>query len=156
MTRLLTVTAMMLVGWTGSGLVLAQSNPFVGTWKLNPAQSKFTPGPAPKSQTRTWAADGKVSVEGVNAAGTPVTYGYTVKADGKDYDTTGAVPLSADTISSRRVDANTIEAAFSKGGKLTDTTRFMVSSDGRILTIMAKGTLPDGKALDDRLVYEKQ
>ena len=27
------------------------SNPMIGTWKLNPAKSKFTPGPGPKSLT---------------------------------------------------------------------------------------------------------
>ncbi len=38
--------------------LLAQDNPFVGTWKLNLAKSKFEPGPAPKSQTRTVVAQG--------------------------------------------------------------------------------------------------
>ena len=57
MKRLLTVFAVIFLAMAAEGLVIAQSDPFVGTWKLNLAKSKFNPGPAPKSQTRTWAAD---------------------------------------------------------------------------------------------------
>ena len=156
MKRLPAVLAVILITLAAGGLALGQSNPFVGTWKLNLAQSKFNPGPAPRSQTRTWAADGKVTVEGVNPAGAPVAYSYTITGDGKSYPTTGAVPNSADALSSTRIDANTIEAHFTRGGKAADTTRFAVSKDSKVLTITAKGTLPDGKALDDLLVYEKQ
>jgi hypothetical protein len=38
--------------------LLAQDNPFAGTWKLNLTKSKFEPGPAPKSLTRTIVAQG--------------------------------------------------------------------------------------------------
>ena len=156
MKRLLTLFAVIFLAMAAGGLVLAQSNPFVGTWKLNLAKSKFNPGPAPKSQTRTWAVDGKVSAKGLNPTGKPVAYGYPVMGDGKHYPTTGAVPNSADTISSKRIDANTIEANFSRGGKPSDTTRFVVSKNRKVLTIAAKGTLPDGKLLDDLLVLDKQ
>ena len=156
MKRLITVLAATLFAQAAGGLAVAQSDPFVGTWKLNVTKSKFHPGPGPKSQTRTWAADGRVSVEGLNAAGKPVAYGYPIKADGKDYPTTGAVPNSADTISSKRIDANTIEATFTRRGKPADKTRFAVSRDAKVLTMTAKGTLPDGKALDDLLVLDKQ
>jgi len=154
--KLFTVLAVTLFAQAAGGLALAQSNPFVGTWRLNLSKSKFDPGPAPKSQTRTWAADGKVSVEGLNAAGKPMVYEYLIRADGKDYPTTGAVPNSADTISSKRIDANTIEATFTRRGKPADTTRFVVSRDANVLTMTAKGTLPHGKALNDLLVWDKQ
>ena len=36
----------------------AQDNPLVGTWKLDVTKSKFDPGPAPKSLTRTVEAQG--------------------------------------------------------------------------------------------------
>lgn len=156
MKRLLTVFAVIFLAMAAEGLVMAQSDPFVGTWKLNLAKSKFNPGPAPKSQTRTWAADGKVRAEGLDPAGKPTSYGYPVKGDGKEYPTTGAVPNSADTIMSKRIGANTIEAKFTRGGKPSDTTRFMVSKNGKVLTITAKGTLPNGKSLVDLLEFDKQ
>jgi hypothetical protein len=156
MKRLLTSCGVTILALAAGGLVVAQSNPFVGTWTLNLAKSHFNPGPAPKSQTRTWGADGVVSVQGVNAAGSAVSYGYPVKGDGRNYPTTGAVPNAADTISSKQIDANTLEATFTRGGKAADTTRFVVSADGKVLTMTAKGTRPDGGPLDDLLVWDKQ
>ena len=73
-------------------LALAQSNPFVGTWKLNIAASKFEPGPPPQSQSRTWDADGSVNITGVNAAGKSTGYSYTINGDGKEYPTLGSIP----------------------------------------------------------------
>ncbi len=43
-----------------SEIGLAQSNPLIGTWKLNLAKSKFIPGPPPRSQTMSFAGKGKV------------------------------------------------------------------------------------------------
>jgi hypothetical protein len=41
-----------------NALLLAQENPFVGTWKLNVAKSNFTGMQPPKSETRTVVAQG--------------------------------------------------------------------------------------------------
>ena len=71
-----------------AGVLLAQDNPFVGTWKLNTAKSKYEPGPAPKSQTRTIVAEGDGAMyrfEGVGADGNPVAYSFTSNYDGKDF-----------------------------------------------------------------------
>ena len=35
-------------------LAAAPPDPILGTWKLNLSKSKFNPGPAPRSQTRTY------------------------------------------------------------------------------------------------------
>ena len=41
-------------------------------------------------------ADGmKYTMKGENADGSPLTYGFTVKYDGKDYPTTGTMPGGA-------------------------------------------------------------
>jgi hypothetical protein len=37
---------------------LAQASLRYGTWKLNPAKSTYNPGPAPKSEVRTYKANG--------------------------------------------------------------------------------------------------
>ena len=42
-----------------AALATAQAkDPFVGTWTMNPAKSKYSPGPAPKSATSTYEAAG--------------------------------------------------------------------------------------------------
>ena len=38
----------------GLAAVLIAAEPFAGTWKLNTAKSKYTPGPPPKSATITY------------------------------------------------------------------------------------------------------
>jgi hypothetical protein len=73
-----TVVALSLVI---SGVVLAQSNPSVGTWKLNLAKSHYSPGPPPKSQTVVNEANGngiKSTTTGTAADGSAVSYSYTV------------------------------------------------------------------------------
>src|SRR5579864_4459155 len=73
----------------------AQNDRRIGTWKLNLEKSTFNPGPAPKSQTRTYEVEGngvKTSVEGVGADGKPVSYGFTSSLDGKEVPITGTAP----------------------------------------------------------------
>ena len=49
---LLTAVGILVAALLTSGLVLAQTDPFIGTWKLNVAKSKFGPGAERKSETR--------------------------------------------------------------------------------------------------------
>jgi hypothetical protein len=75
-----------------------------GTWTLNLEKSKFVPGPAPKSQTRTYAdtPDGTaLTVTGVAADGSAVSGQSTFKYDGKDYPITGSADY--DTLSLKRI-----------------------------------------------------
>jgi hypothetical protein len=146
--------ALAIVLAAGSAL-LAQSNPFVGTWKLNLASSKYNPGPPPQSQTRTWDAAGMVMVNGIGATGKAFSYGYSIKGDGKDSPTMGAIPNKADMISTKKVDANTYEAKFTKGGKQVETTTFTVSNGGKTLTIHAMGS-PDAGFVENIQVLDKQ
>ena len=155
MKRRIGVFAALVLVLAAGSVLLAQSNPFVGTWKLNVAKSKYDPGPAPQSSTRTWDASGMVMVNGVNAAGKTTSYGYTIKDDGKEYPTMGAIPNTADKITSKKIDANSYEAKFTKAGKQVEVTTFMVSDGGKTLTIHAKGT-PDIGGFDNLQVWEKQ
>src|SRR5581483_4362000 len=100
----LTVVALSLVA---SGVVLAQSDSAVGTWKLNPAKSKSSPaGLIPKSGTRTVTAQGdgaKYSYEGVGADGSRIAFTFTTNYDGKDSPIAGTgFPNGADTIAVKR------------------------------------------------------
>lgn len=155
MKRNFVATTVFVLTFAASGLLMAQSNPFAGTWKLNVDKSKYEPGPAPKSQTRKWDATGKVSVEGVSAAGKNMTYGYTIKSDGKGYPTVGAIPNGADSISTTRVAPRTLQATFKRAGKPVETTTFAVSKDGKVLTITAKGSTPDGQSFNNLTVWDK-
>src|SRR5271165_5608867 len=68
MKRVLKFVAIALFAVVGSSALYAQTNPLLGTWKLNTAKSKFDPGPGPKSLTRTVVAQGdgvKYTFDGV-------------------------------------------------------------------------------------------
>jgi hypothetical protein len=142
----------------GIGRVSAQaSNPRIGTWKLNVEKSKYNPGPAPKSETLKIEASGqgeKATVEGVNAAGTPIMTQYAAQYDGKDYPYTGS--QNVDTLSLKRIDARTIERTNKKGDKVVSTSTQVISQDGKTVTVTTKGTNAQGQAVDNVTVWEKQ
>jgi hypothetical protein len=128
-----------------------------GTWKLNVAKSKYSPGPAPKEGTLTIEsqADGlKFTIHGTNAEGKAVHFEMSPKYDGKDYPMTGNP--DADMISMKKVDDNTIETVSKKGGKPVMTVRSVVSKDGKTRTTTQKGTNAKGGKGNNTIVYEKQ
>ena len=143
----------------GCATMQAQSNPLVGTWKLNLTKSIYDPGPAPKSLTRTVVAQGdgvKYTFEGVAADGKAIAYGFSVQFDGKDSAVSGTMPNGADAISAKRIDASHYEATLKQGGKLLGTSKVTVSSDGKTTTVDATGTTAAGAKTHDVQVYDKQ
>lgn len=129
----------------------------LGTWELNLAKSKYSPGPAPKSQTRTYEAVGeavKYSAKGVDAEGKPTLVEYTASYDGKDYPITGTP--DADSISLKRIDDHTSEATQRKAGKVVLTVKRVVSKDGKVLTTTATGTNAKGQALHNVVVFDRK
>lgn len=82
-------------------------------------------------------------------------YGYTGKADGKDYPWTGQVPGGAESVSVKRV-GNTFTAEGKKGGKLLFTTTTTFSADGKVMTLTTEGTDANGKPINAVRVYDKQ
>lgn len=160
MKSVLKFVVLAILAAVASSSLLAQSDPLLGTWKLNVAKSKFDSAmPGPKSMTRTVMAHGDsvmYSNEGVAADGKPITYGFTVKFDGKDYATTGTVPGGADMISIKKVDANHYEATLKKGGKVVGTSTVEISKDGKVTTLMTKAMDAAGKSVSSTSVYDKQ
>ncbi len=135
----------------------AQSDPQVGTWKLNLAKSKYTPGPVPKSGTTKIEAAGagaKVVVDQALPDGTMRHYEFTANYDGKDSPVTGNP--ETDTVARTRIDANTVQTVSKKGGKVTTTQTSAVSSDGKTRTVTTKGTNAAGQQVSNVAVYERQ
>jgi hypothetical protein len=159
MKRALRFAVITLLAIAGSSVVRAQSNPLVGTWKLNLTKSKYDPGPLPKSLTRTVEANGdgvKYTFEGVAADGTAIAYGFSVTFNGKDNPVSGSMPSGADTISAKRIDANHYVATLKKAGKDVGTSKVAVSKDGKVTTVDVTGTTASGAKEHDVQVYDKQ
>jgi hypothetical protein len=86
------------------------ADPQIGTWKLNEAKSKISPG-SPKSNTVVYEVAGdqvKVTVDGVDAKGQPLHHVWTGKFDGKDYAVTGN-PME-DTRAYKKVNDHTMRS----------------------------------------------
>src|ERR1700678_506444 len=159
MKRALRFAVVTLLAVAGSSALRAQSNPLVGTWKLNLTKSKYDPGPTPKSLTRTVEAQGngvKYTFEGVAADGTPIAYGFSATFDGKDNPDSGSMPNRADTISAKRTDATHYVATQKKGDKEVGVYKVAVSKDGKVTTVDVTGTTASGAKEHDVQVYDKQ
>jgi len=139
------------------GVTLWSADPAIGTWKLNTAKSKYSPGPAPKSATITYeeTADGvKRTGESIDADGNKTSFEYTAKYDGKDYPVSGSDLF--DAIALKRLNDRTVESTLKKSGKVVTTARRVVSKDGKTLTLTITGTNAKGQKMKNIAVYEKQ
>jgi hypothetical protein len=163
MKRILLLLAALALSSVVAGPLMAQAmtqaNPFVGSWKMNPAKSKFTGVPGPKSLSREVVAqDGgtKFSYKGVAGDGKPIEYSFVTNYDGKDCAITGSgAPGGADTIAIKRTGAKT-EAILKKDGKEIGKSSSDVSKDGKVATTRGSGKTADGKDYNTVVVYDKQ
>jgi hypothetical protein len=134
----------------------AQTDPMVGTWRLDVAKSTFKPGPPPKSATVVIDAAGKgikVAVDAVTADG-PMKWGYTSNRDGKDSPVTGNP--NYDTANVTQTSQNEATIVYKKAGKTVATLKTSVSKDGKTLTTTTDGTDSKGQAMHNVAQYTKQ
>jgi len=150
------VAAALVIAPMGGATFAQTPDPVIGKWNLNVAKSKYSPGPAPKSAMATVSAAGegvKLVFDGVTGTGEKVHWEYTANYDGKDYPMTGNA--DGDMISLKRINANSAETTYKKGGKVTLVNTRTVSADGKTLTVTTKGTNAQGQAVDNLLIFEK-
>ncbi len=149
-----------------SSVLVAQDTSAVGTWKLNPAKSKYTPGAPPSSATMAVQAQGdglKTSYEEVEADGTHNAYEYTASYDGKDS------PLTVSGASSWRADAlggadtvvlrhagNSYSALLKNSKGIVMTMRTVVSKNGKVMTVTSGGADSKGQPFSTVTVWDKQ
>lgn len=135
----------------------AAADGHTGTWKMNPAKSRYSPGPAPKSVTVVVKSDeNEYSVEatGTDGDGKPIHVTYSAKFDGKDYPATGIA--NADTVSVKRIDANTVQTTQKKGGQPVMTITSTLSKDGKTRTATWVGKNAEGRDVHNVVVSDKQ
>jgi hypothetical protein len=132
-----------------------QTNPHIGTWKLNETKSKFA-GKA-RNNTVVYESLGdqvKITVDGVDESGNAVHSEWTGKFDGKDYPVTG--DSSSDARSYKMIDKNTLAFDIKKDGKTTLTGRVVISADGKSRTVTTTTTDAQGKKVTNIASYDKQ
>lgn len=156
---LLVTIGVFLLGLSAARPTRAQTDPFLGTWKLNLAKSKFDPGPAPNSETRiivTGPTGMNVSVDRLRDDGTRQQFEYTTNLDGKNYPIVGDGPEGADSISANLKGPKTMQVSISKNLKNIGTATISISRGGKSLTIKSAGTTANGARFKNEAVYDKQ
>jgi hypothetical protein len=123
----------------------------------NVAKSTYSPGPGPKSATRTYVADGagyKFTSVTVDASGKSSTVTFTTHLDGKYTPMIGST--AADSIKVERAGANGTTSTQTKAGKVVNRTTRTMAKDGKSFTSTNTGTNADGKATKNVELYEKK
>ena len=130
------VVALSLASMTGASQSPATNqDPVIGQWRLDVSKSKYTPGPGPKSETRTYQLTG----EGIRAVivrtdqnGRVETIEY-----GADYDSVNHVigTPDYDAVQLTRISAYVSEATLSHAGKQFGTARREIAKDGMTMVI---------------------
>jgi len=143
-----------------SFVAVAQSaDPWVGTWKVNLEKSTYSPGPKPTTaatvKMESWQGGLKVTIDSADAQGKPTHTEAMGMFDGKDIPVAGAAAPNT-TTAYKRIDARTFEALGKVDGKPGLTTRVVVSADGKTLTATQTGTDPQGQAVKNVIVADKQ
>jgi hypothetical protein len=139
----------------GPAIALTAADPFVGTWKLNPAKAKYTAGTGPQQLTVTISESGSdldIVEKGTGASGAPVSNHYTVPAKG---GVGKVIEGPYDMVSSMRLNPGEQEIIFSKAGKTVFTVRSRVSKFAT-LTNAVNGTNIAGQTVDGVNTFEKQ
>jgi len=137
-------------------VVCSADDPNMGTWKLNEAKSKFSPG-ATKNHTVVYEPAGdmvKVTVDGTDSDGNAVHSEWTGKFNGRYYAVTGST--TSDMRSYRRINSRTLALTEKKGSKIVLTGRITVSANGKHRTVSTTGTNAKGKRVTNTAVYDKQ
>ena len=148
----------MLVPALAALALLAQSQEaFYGLWKVDMSKSKYSPGPAPKSNMKKyepWKDGFKATQDMVTAKGEKVHVEVIAKVDGKDYPGKGSP--DADTYAFKRIDAHSYEVTQKKDGKVTIVAKMVVAADGKSRSIVQTGKNAKGEPVNNTIYWDKQ
>ena len=127
----------------------------VGVWQLNPAKSRYFPGPAPTSETRTYTREGD-SVVGVIRRtfpnGRTDRIEYTANFD-REYPVMGTEDY--DHVVLKRIDEYTSEAVLSHAGRVYGVARRVIASDSRTMTITFRRENQTGPSVYNVVHYDR-
>jgi hypothetical protein len=118
----------------------AANNPWIGTWKLDPAKSQFTGD----TFTYSKAANGLLHFSDGS------TENFDFGVDGKEYKMPSGYTTSWTAAGPSGWDSTT-----TLEGKVLDKVHRQLSADGKTLTITSTGTKPDGSSFADESVYTR-
>jgi len=153
----LRVVVMLVPALTALALLAQSQEAFYGLWKVDMSKSKYSPGPAPKSNMKKyepWKDGFKATQDMVTAKGEKVHVEVIAKVDGKDYPGKGSP--DADTYAFKRIDARSYEVTQKKDGKVTIVAKMMVAPDGKSRSIVQTGKNAKGEPVNNTIYWDRQ
>ena len=128
--------------WTRSSGKKAATDPFAGEWSEDLSKTRMKQGQALKFEAN--------GAGGVRFTG---DFSYTARFDGKPYDVRNS---RNDSVALSLVDTHTVDAVYRRDNQVTQKDRWVVSTDGRQMTLTSTATLENGQHLTEKLVFQKQ
>ncbi|MBX9602293.1 MAG: hypothetical protein K2X35_14895 [Bryobacteraceae bacterium] len=138
-----------------AAVLLAEQDPRVGLWKLDLAQSRFRPGPPPKSETVTVTQDGEWITsrsDGIEADGTRFSHSKRYRRDGKEHKISSPEYDTFQVIVRTPYDS---DALYRRKGKVMLSGRSVVSPDRLTWTLTTSGMDGKHKPVANRIVYRR-
>jgi hypothetical protein len=136
------------------GIVLAASDPFVGTWVMDPQRSRYESAEVPRYMVIVMSsADERVHYRSQTtlSGGEVVSSEYTADYVGGLAIVVGSGGIMA-PLSLRRIDNRTVDCSYMKAGRVVASSRRVVSTDGATMTI----TTVDGTEGINVAVFNKE
>ena len=128
--------------WTRSGGARRVGDPFAGQWTQEMSRTLMRQGLELKIEP-----DGR---GGVRFSG---GFRYDARLDGRQYDLQNS---RNDTVQLSLVNPRTVDVLYRRDGQVTEKARYVVSVDGRQMTMTDEGTLQTGQHLVETLVFRKK
>ncbi len=128
----------------------------MGTWKLNEAKSKLSPGSA-RNHTVIYTTVGskvRVTVDGTDPGGKATHNEWIGAFDGKDYPVTG--DANQDMRSYTKINDHAMSFTTKKTGEVTLTGQIVISKDGKSRTVTTTATDASGGQVTNIAVYDRK
>jgi len=134
--------------------------PFAGTWKLNLAKSKYSPGMAPKEATlvirEVAGAQVEQTVSGVGPDGKPLGIKQTVNQTGGVWKFQQGAPPAGTLSVILKIGPRELYGGTYVADKQVSAGHATLSADGKTLVNTVKGVDPQGKPFENMTVFERQ
>jgi hypothetical protein len=155
------VAALLTISLAGTAAAQSKDDPSIGTWKLNVAKSKFTPGPPIQGDTRSYEVNEAgwlfVTTETIQPDGTRTGVRFAAKFDGKAYPQIGRFAPTVTMITYEPVDRRTLKyTQRDTSGKIVSTNTRTVSADGKTMIIDQRTTNASGQPVVNIELFERQ
>ncbi len=141
----------------GAAMFVMGAHDFTGTWKLDPAKSKYAGMPKPKEMTVTYTPEGsgwRYEAKGTRDDGQPINSSFVYVKDNEEIKTTG-FPFW-DVLVLNNAQADVAAGTLKRDGRVVGNVRRTISADNKVMTVTGTVTMPDGKKARYTSVYTKQ